>query len=563
MAIQPFPERQLDRSAQVLTLLTELSDRLRKAEDERDALRRDFQQLRDFVQEIDHQNNQTQKAMLAVENRIDPAETMMESLIRRLTGLEEAVDRQNTGFLSILHKIEAQFEAYDTENKEHVGRIGHFDQMMNRFDKRLERFLADREKMTRRLEELEFHLLGKTPSVPTHMIPEGPAIGQDEDEDFTSSLPEDKEGAGLGVWAPQDAQPPFVAAPGGTSSRRIIAGMPPETWAKVLQGAAFACFLIVLAGLGYGVLQSIINLPPAEQVIQGAPSTTTTGKKAEPSLPLPSSEDLIAQAPQVHSTTAMPAAPAGGEGLFSAAVRAAMDAQMVEARKAEDTDAARLLSPDRTPLVMRAPKDEALPAAAQALLKRAMTDDVRAQHDLAALYSTGKSDVTLDYTKAAFWFREAARGGLANARYNLGVLYQQGLGVEKDMDMALAWYRTAALLDHPEARYNLGIAAAEGIGMAYNPAMAAGYFEAAARGGVIDAAYNLGNILENGLIDQPRIYEAMFWYALAAAGGHEAAKKDLARLRGSENLTEDEWKALYQKMQSTRPDLKKLIESRK
>ncbi len=145
-----------------------------------------------------------------------------------------------------------------------------------------------------------------------------------------------------------------------------------------------------------------------------------------------------------------------------------------------------------------------------------------AQHDLAAIYTAGHAGVTVDFKKAAVWFGEAAANGVANARYNLGVLYHQGLGVDKDVNKAIGWYRAAARLNHPEAEYNLGIAYIEGIGTKYDPRMAAKYFEQAARGGVLEAAYNLGLIYENGLLGDADMNEAVYWYKLASDSSPEA-----------------------------------------
>ena len=41
-----------------------------------------------------------------------------------------------------------------------------------------------------------------------------------------------------------------------------------------------------------------------------------------------------------------------------------------------------------------------------------------------------------DYNQAAEWFRKAAERGCARALNNLGICYEQGKGVEIDMDMA-------------------------------------------------------------------------------------------------------------------------------
>lgn len=180
--------------------------------------------------------------------------------------------------------------------------------------------------------------------------------------------------------------------------------------------------------------------------------------------------------------------------------------------------------------VTGAKPDPALPPKAKAIEGKAIAGFPESQHDLAALYTAGRDGVKQDYTRAAFWFRESAKGGLANAAYNLGVLHHQGLGVRKDMSEAIRWYNAAAEKGHPEAQYNLGIAFIEGIGVAYDPAAAAKHFESAAAGGVVEAAYNLGMIHENGLLGAPQPDIALVWYKTAADKGSPEARLALEQL---------------------------------
>lgn len=174
--------------------------------------------------------------------------------------------------------------------------------------------------------------------------------------------------------------------------------------------------------------------------------------------------------------------------------------------------------------------DSALPAKFKAVETKALAGNAEAQHDLAALYTAGRDGVPQDYAKASLWFRKAAEGGVANAAYNLGVLYHQGLGTRKDMAEAIRWYRRAADKNHPEAQYNLGIAFIEGIGVAYDPRAAAKYFESAASAGIVEAAYNLGMIYENGLLGEPQPDRALVWYKTAADKGSPEARLALEQL---------------------------------
>ena len=44
-----------------------------------------------------------------------------------------------------------------------------------------------------------------------------------------------------------------------------------------------------------------------------------------------------------------------------------------------------------------------------------------------------------DYTKAKQWFEKAANQGVADAQFNLGVMYGQGKGVRQDYAKAKEW----------------------------------------------------------------------------------------------------------------------------
>lgn len=185
---------------------------------------------------------------------------------------------------------------------------------------------------------------------------------------------------------------------------------------------------------------------------------------------------------------------------------------------------------DHRPLSEKAKPDSDLPEIVREIEKRAFEGIPEAQHDLAAIYTAGHGGVKINYEKAVFWFTEAAYNGIGNARYNLGVLYHQGLGVKQDTHKAISWYKAAADVGHPEAQYNLGIAYIEGIGTAYDPQKAASYFEQAALSGIPEAAYNLGIVHENGLTESSRPEEALYWYKKAADAGSTEARNALSQL---------------------------------
>ncbi|QQG36987.1 MAG: SEL1-like repeat protein [Micavibrio aeruginosavorus] len=206
---------------------------------------------------------------------------------------------------------------------------------------------------------------------------------------------------------------------------------------------------------------------------------------------------------------------------------------------------------DSRPLAQRIQSDASLPAAFKDVEAKAFQGVPEAQHDLAAIYTAGQGGVKTDFTQAAKWFEEAALNGIANARYNLGVLYHQGLGVAQDTNKAINWYKAAASQNHPEAQYNLGIAYIEGVGTEYNPQKAAANFESAARAGILEASYNLGLIYENGLLGTPQIEDAVYWYSRAAEDGSPEGKAALNQLGRNMGYSESRIQEIYKKRKAT------------
>ena len=199
--------------------------------------------------------------------------------------------------------------------------------------------------------------------------------------------------------------------------------------------------------------------------------------------------------------------------------------------------------------------DPDLPPNEKKIEDQAYSGVPEAQHDLGAIYVAGYGNVPQNLERAVFWFGEASDSGIANAKYNLGVLYHQGMGVGKNLEKALDLYKEAADLGHPEAQYNLGIAYVGGIGFEYDPVKAAGYFRNAANEGIMEAAYNLGLIYENGLLgENSKPEEALKWYKQAADQGSPEAKAALEELAQSLGISINEVNRIVDAMNATSPE---------
>ncbi len=98
------------------------------------------------------------------------------------------------------------------------------------------------------------------------------------------------------------------------------------------------------------------------------------------------------------------------------------------------------------------------PAMARQLTERAARSGNRiAMHDLALYYAEGRGDVSVDIKTAAQWFEKAAQRGVVDSQYNLGVLYESGQGLPKNLTEAYVWYSVAAGQGDQFARQRIDI----------------------------------------------------------------------------------------------------------
>jgi len=88
--------------------------------------------------------------------------------------------------------------------------------------------------------------------------------------------------------------------------------------------------------------------------------------------------------------------------------------------------------------------------------------DPEAQYYVARIYANGMDNVPVDYGQAAAWYQRAADQGYSEAKQELGYLYEQGLGVEKDPLLALNLQRDASGLGE-ELDYAWKVAEAERV----------------------------------------------------------------------------------------------------
>ena len=155
-----------------------------------------------------------------------------------------------------------------------------------------------------------------------------------------------------------------------------------------------------------------------------------------------------------------------------------------------------------------------------------------AQFELGLMFENGIG-VATDRQQAALWYSRAAEQGHAQAQTNLGVLYARGMGVPRNDAYAVTWFRKAAEQGLAKAQYNLAYMYASGLGTPRDDQLANDWYRKAAAQGVVRAQYNLGEIYSRGIGVPKDDQQAYFWWLLAGAQGLPQAveKRDLVEMK--------------------------------
>jgi TPR repeat protein len=162
-------------------------------------------------------------------------------------------------------------------------------------------------------------------------------------------------------------------------------------------------------------------------------------------------------------------------------------------------------------------------AAARGYLDAAERGDRLAAFNLAMMLFRGEAPGSREVAVA--WLRRSAEQGMTQAQYNLGLLYENGTGVERSLAAATGWWERAAEQGHIEAQVATGTQYFLGRGAPHDEAVACRWYERAAASGHGGAQYLAASCYEHGYGGWPQDTErARYWYVQAARGGDVAAQ---------------------------------------
>ncbi len=342
------------------------------------------------------------------------------------------------------------------------------------------------------------------------------------------------------AWGPvpESAAEP-VAAPDSTATEPTALDEPrPESFLMrhrrpILLAAAAVALVLLTVNLLSQRLQANTDAAPAPSPAAAAPAVD--GDIGGPELnPVPMAEqaqpvdvEVPRLIPLVDNLTTASADPAAARGFSAGAASQPMPQSFAATPAAPATPDT--LSAGIRPLevTLESPVQVEMPpegVGPDALRRAAAAGDVRAQFEVAAIYTEGRA-VPEDLKAAAVWYERAASQGFVPAQYRLGSLYENGRGVEQDLPQARLWYQRAAEAGNRMAMHNLAaLYAGGGLGAQQFDA-AAKWFEEAASRGMRDSQFNLGMLYARGLGVPQDMAQSYKWFSLAAARGDTDAAR--------------------------------------
>jgi TPR repeat protein len=167
-----------------------------------------------------------------------------------------------------------------------------------------------------------------------------------------------------------------------------------------------------------------------------------------------------------------------------------------------------------------------------------------AQFELGTMYLNGKG-TDKDAVKAFNWFTKAGEQGLAKAQLMVALCYKMGLGVKVDDFKAIPWLRKAADAGYPRAQTTLGVCYLEGSGVSPNPYEGVKWLQKSASQGDAEAQEALGVCYATGRGVNRDVKQAFQWFSKAAEQNLPAAQTSVGFCyENGEGVAEDLEKAV-------------------
>jgi len=542
------------RNIEIVRMLAQISDKLKRSEAERYELLAELREYRKSLNELEDKSEQTEKAYLTIQNKIQHREKIESELTQRQArferALKETADKmvKSAAGQALIDKRLNDAEERQTAIDERLNESVSFQA---RLERQLEKSGQDRSRMQRKMERLEEIVVETQDSLRAKAM----VLLTDQSTAAQSNAPQ------IPAWLEHEERRPdsdMADMPWWRRSVRMQSiGMAAMVVAALLTGWAINQIqqpdipqIAVLEGGGLARLNLRENrwepvLPnddsgvPAAKIgdvtkleeqklssrlgeDQTSPASEQTAATAEPVQIVPNTIETAepAEADNTNVAETQPSAQAQPEGQEQAFADQTPAAQ--EALNYSDEEL--LAALEENPEELAGQLNEIAPAVSEALELDEPVQQAEpvTQQEPQSTVSTMDNFEQVAFTQNPAIEREIqnnfgegplaqqmapdpnlpeivknlenqAYQGIAEAQHDLAAIYTAGHGgVEQNFDKAAFWFRQASQNGIGNARYNLGVLYHQGLGVERDLGKALYWYREAAKVGHPEAQYNLG-----------------------------------------------------------------------
>lgn len=156
----------------------------------------------------------------------------------------------------------------------------------------------------------------------------------------------------------------------------------------------------------------------------------------------------------------------------------------------------------------------------------AKSGDAKSQTSLGYLFQNGEG-VEKDIEQAKFWYEEAVKQEYPMSFYNLGVLYLNSANNSQDEKTAFQLFLKSAILEIPQGQFETAYMLEEGVGCDQSFPESAFWYEESAKRGNLEAFNNLGVLFRDGLGVDKSYEKAVHLFKRSADAGNSSAMYNL------------------------------------
>ena len=148
-------------------------------------------------------------------------------------------------------------------------------------------------------------------------------------------------------------------------------------------------------------------------------------------------------------------------------------------------------------------------------------EDAKSQYELGKIYRKNG-----EYKKAFEYFKKVANENFPEAQNIMGVIYENGFGIEKDFKKSFEWTLKSANQGYPIAQNNIGLKYEKGEGVKQDYKKAFEWYEKSANQGYPNAQNNLAVYYSEGRVVNKDELKAEELFKKACEGGLDYACKN-------------------------------------